>query len=134
MSESLDPHSSVLTPEALKEIKIDTSGKFSGIGISIPVREKKVTVITPIEISPAYRSGIRSGDVILKVDGVPVYDLQTAVRAMRGPAGTAVAVTISRSGLPQPYELVLLRETITVKSVKTVAFDMGIHYMRFFPG
>jgi len=130
MSENLDPHSSVLTPEALKELKIGASGKLSGIGISITVREKKVTVVTPIEGSPAYRAGIQSGDVILKVDGVPVYDLQTAVRAMRGPAGTAVVVTISRTGLPHPYELRLLRETITVKSVKTVAFDAGIHYIR----
>jgi carboxyl-terminal processing protease len=130
MSKSLDPHSSVLTPKALKELKIGASGKLSGIGVSITVREKKVTVITPIEGSPAYRAGIRSGDVILKVDGVPVYDLQTAVRAMRGPIGTTVVVTISRIGLPQPYELRLLRETITVKSVKTVAFDAGIHYLR----
>lgn len=130
MSESLDPHSSVLTPEVLKELKIGTSGKLSGIGVSITVREKKVTVITPIEGSPAYRAGIRSGDVILKVDGMPVYDLQTAVRAMRGPVGTTVVVTISRTGLPQPYELRLLRETITVKSVKTVALDAGIHYLR----
>ena len=130
MSESLDPHSSVLTPEVLKELKIGAAGKLSGIGVSIAVREKKVTVITPIEGSPAYRAGIRSGDVILKVDGVPVYDVQTAVRAMRGPVGTTVGVTISRSGLPQPYELRLLRETITVKSVKTVALDAGIHYLR----
>ena len=66
----------------------------------------------------------------MKVDGVPVYDLRTAVRAMRGPVGTTVVVTISRTGLPQPYELRLLRETIGIKSVKTVAFDAGIHYLR----
>jgi carboxyl-terminal processing protease len=130
MSESLDSHSNVLTPEAFKELKTGASGKLSGIGITITMREKKVTVITPIEGSPAYRSGIQTGDVILKVDGVPVYDLQTAVKAIRGPVGTFVAVTISRTGLPQPFELRLLRETITVKSVKTVAFDTGIHYLR----
>ena len=130
MSESLDPHSCVLTPEALKELKIGASGKLSGIGVSITVRENKVTVISPIEGSSAYRAGIRPGDVILKVDGLPVYDLQAAVKAIRGPVGTTVEVTISRTGLPQPYELRLLRETITVKSVKTVALDAGIHYLR----
>jgi len=101
------------------------SGKLSGIGVSITVREKKVTVITPIEGSPAYRAGIRSGDVILKVDGMPVYDLQTAVRAMRGPVGTTVVVTISRIGLSQPYELRLLRETITVKITKCEEVRFG---------
>ena len=130
MSESLDPHSCVLTPQAFKELKIGASGKLSGIGISITARENKVTVISAIDGSPAYRAGIRSGDVILKVDGMPVYDVQTAGRALRGPAGTTVVVTISRTGLPQPYELRLLRETITLKTVKTVAFDSGIQYLR----
>jgi len=130
MSESLDPHSSVLTPEAFKELKIDTRGKLSGIGVIITMREKKITVVSPIEGSSAHRAGIRSGDVILKVDGVPVYDVQTTVKAIRGPVDTFVEVTISRTGLTQPFELRLLRENITIKSVKTVAFDMGIHYMR----
>ncbi len=130
MAESLDPHSTVLTPETFKEIKRSATGKLSGIGVNIAVRENKVTVITPIEGSPAYRAGIRSGDVILKVNGVPVYDMLTAVRALRGPAGTTVAVTISRTGLPQPYELILSRETVNIQSVKTAALDAGIQYLR----
>jgi carboxyl-terminal processing protease len=95
MVDSLDAHCSVLTPEEYEEIKIEVGGKLIGIGVTLSQRDNQVTVIAPIEGSPAYRAGIKSGDVILKVDGHQVLKLPAAIKMIRGPVGTAVVVTIS---------------------------------------
>ncbi len=130
MAADLDPHTSVLTPKELKEMQISHSGKLTGIGISITVKNKRVTVVSPIDGSPADRAGLQPGDVILKVDGRPVDTLITAVNAIRGPAGTIVALTLLRSGSEAPFNLRLVRETINIKSVKHTVLDANIHYLR----
>jgi carboxyl-terminal processing protease len=94
MVRSLDPHSSLLPPDALKELQIDTHGEFTGIGIHITMRNNLVTVISPIEGTPAYRAGIKAGDRIVKVDGKTTEDLRDAVKRMRGPKGTTVMITV----------------------------------------
>jgi carboxyl-terminal processing protease len=82
---SLDPHSSLLTPEAFKELQIDTQGEFTGIGIHVTMRDNLVTVISPIDGTPAYRAGIKAGDRIIKVDGTATDNLRDAVKRMRAP-------------------------------------------------
>jgi len=130
MAADLDPHTSVLTPEALKEMQIGSTGKLTGIGVSITVKHKRVMVVSPIDGSPADRAGLQPGDVILKVDGRPVDTLITAVNAIRGPAGTIVALTLLRSESEAPFNLRLVRETINIKSVKHTVLDANIHYLR----
>src|SRR5210317_669119 len=94
MVQSLDPHSSLLPPEAFEDLQIDTKGKFTGIGIHITMKDGFVTVISPIEDTPAYEAGIKAQDRIVKVDGKPIKDLREAVNMMRGPKGTKVSVSI----------------------------------------
>jgi carboxyl-terminal processing protease len=84
MLQGLDPHSSLLPPDAFDDLQIDTKGKFTGIGIHITMQNGFVTVISPIEDTPAHRAGIESGDRIIKVDGHLTKDLREAVRMMRG--------------------------------------------------
>ena len=99
MVQGLDPHSSLLPQDAFEDLQIDTKGKFTGIGIHITMRNGFVTVISPIEDTPAYKAGIEAGDRIIKVDGQFAKDLREAVRMMRGPKGSKVSVTIMRNGI-----------------------------------
>ena len=94
MLKTLDPHSAYMTPEMYKEMKVETKGEFEGLGIQIGIKDHHVTVIAPIEGTPAHAAGIESGDVILKVDETPTKDLtlMEAVQRMRGPKGTAVTL------------------------------------------
>jgi carboxyl-terminal processing protease len=108
MVSSLDPHSSLLTPEAYKELQIDTHGEFTGIGIHVTMRNNLVTVISPIEGTPAYKAGIKAGDKIVKVDGTQTEDLRDAVKRMRGPKGTEVKITVIREGEPKPLDFSLI--------------------------
>ena len=103
---SLDPHSSLLTPEAFKELQIDTQGEFTGIGIHVTMRDNLVTVISPIDGTPAYRAGVKAGDRIVKVDGTATDNLRDAVKRMRGPKGTQVTITVIREGEPNPWILI----------------------------
>ena len=102
MVQGLDPHSSLLPSDAFEDLQIDTKGKFTGIGIHITMRNGFVTVISPIEDTPAHKAGIEAGDRIIKVDGQFAKDLREAVRMMRGPKGSKVAVTIMREGIKKP--------------------------------
>jgi carboxyl-terminal processing protease len=129
MVSSLDPHSSLLTPEAFKELQIDTQGEFTGIGIHVTMRDNMVTVISPIEGTPAYRAGIQAGDKIVKVDGVITEDLRDAVKRMRGPKGTGVTITIMREGESKPLEIELVRDLIPIDSVKSKILDAGYGYV-----
>ena len=88
MVQSLDPHSSLLPLDAYEDLQIDTKGKFTGIGIHITMQDGFVTVISPIEDTPAYKAGIKARDKIIKVDGKSANDLREAVKMMRGPKGT----------------------------------------------
>jgi len=130
MVQSLDPHSSLLPPEAFEDLQIDTQGKFTGIGIHITMKDGFVTVISPIEDTPAYKAGIIAQDRIIKVDGKPVKDLREAVNMMRGPKGTRVSVTIVREGEKEPIDFELIRDVIPIVSVKDIILKPGYSYIR----
>ncbi len=129
MVRSLDPHSTLLPPDALKELQIDTHGEFTGIGIHVTMRNNLVTVISPIEGTPAYRAGIKAGDKIVKVDGTATEDLRDAVKRMRGPKGTKVVITVLRQGATEPLEFTLIRDVIPIYSVKADLLKPGYGYV-----
>jgi carboxyl-terminal processing protease len=129
MVRSLDPHSTLLPPDALKELQIDTHGEFTGIGIHVTMRNNLVTVISPIAGTPAYEAGIKAGDKIVKVDGTTTEDLPDAVKRMRGPKGTSVVITIIRQGEPEPLDFTLVRDVIPIYSVKAELLRPGYGYI-----
>lgn len=132
MLSSLDPHSSFMPPETYKEMKIDTKGSFGGLGIEITIKDGILTVISPIEDTPAFKAGIKAGDQILKIDDKFTKDLTItdAVKRMRGPKGSKVTISIFREGLEKPKEYTLERDIIQVKSVKFKTLDDGYGYVR----
>ena len=130
MLQGLDPHSSLLPPDAFEDLQIDTKGKFTGIGIHITMQNGFVTVISPIEDTPAYKAGIESGDRIIKVDGHLTRDLREAVRMMRGPRGSKVMVTIMREGNKKPMDIEITRDEIPIQSVKSLMLKPGFGYLR----
>ena len=130
MVHSLDPHSSLLPLDDFQDLQIDTKGKFTGIGIHITMQDGFVTVISPIEDTPAYKAGIIARDRIIKVDGKPTKDLRKAVNMMRGPKGTKVVVTIMREGVKKPLEFELIRDVIPIQSVKSFDLRPGYGYIR----
>ena len=129
MVHSLDPHSSLLPPEAFEDLRIDTKGNFTGIGIHITLRNGFVTVISPIEGTPAFKAGIQAQDRIVMVDDKRVEDLRQAVSLMRGPKGTPVKVTVLRQGQQEPLEFNLVRDLIPVKSIKAHIIKPGFGYI-----
>ena len=130
MVHSLDPHSSLLPLDDFQDLQIDTKGKFTGIGIHITMQDGFVTVISPIEDTPAHKAGIIARDRIIKVDGKPTKDLRKAVNMMRGPKGTKVVVTIMREGVKKPLEFELIRDVIPIHSVKSFDLRPGYGYIR----
>ncbi|HOI16357.1 MAG TPA: S41 family peptidase [Geobacteraceae bacterium] len=132
MLSSLDPHSSFLPPDMYKEMKIETKGSFGGLGIEITIKEGYLTVISPIEDTPAFRAGIKSGDQILKIEDKLTKDMSIidAVKRMRGPKGSKVTITIMRDGFERPKDFTLVRDIIQVKSVKYKSLDYGYGYVR----
>lgn len=132
MLSSLDPHSSFMPPDTYKEMKIDTKGSFGGLGIEITIKDGILTVISPIEDTPAFKAGIKAGDQILKIDDKYTKDLTIteAVKRMRGLKGTKVTISILREGLEKPKEYTLERDIIQVKSVKFKTLDDGYGYVR----
>jgi carboxyl-terminal processing protease len=131
MVQSLDPHSAFLPPEAFDELKEDTTGEFGGIGIEITLQKGIITVISPIEGTPAYEAGIKSGDSIIKVDGQSTQDMMLweAVKKMRGPKGTPVVITVFRKGEPEPIEFKLIRAIIPIDSVRSAMLKPGYGYV-----
>ena len=129
MVHSLDPHSSLLSPDDFKELQIDTQGEFTGIGVSITMKDGFVTVISPIEGTPAYEAGIKAGDRIIKVDGKTTGDLREAVKMIRGPKGTEVVVTIAREEVKKPIDFKIVRDIIPVESVKATVLKPGYGYI-----
>lgn len=120
MLNNLDPHSSFLGPEAYKALKAGTSGQFGGIGIQVGVRRGLLTVIAPVEDTPAFLAGMMPGDKIIEIDGSRAVGmpLQAALKLLRGAPGTAVVLKIQRSGVENPFELTLERAEIDVPSVR----------------
>lgn len=132
MLSSLDPHSSFMPPEVYKEMKIDTKGAFGGLGIEITIKDGILTVISPIEDTPAFKAGIKAGDQIFKIDDKFTKDLNIndAVKRMRGQKGTKVTLTIMREGFDKPKEFPLIRDIVQVKSVRSHLIGNGYGYIR----
>lgn len=132
MLASLDPHSAYLTPELYKELQVDTKGSFGGLGIEITNRSGVLTVVSPIEDTPAFRAGIQPGDQIVKIEDELTKDmsLMDAVKLMRGPRGTDITISIRREGLADFLEMTLTRENIQIESVKSKSLGNGYGYIR----
>lgn len=132
MLKSLDPHSSFMTPDMYKEMEVDTRGSFGGIGIEITMQKDVLTVVSPIEDTPAFQAGVKAGDQIIMIDGQSTKDMTIAeaVKKMRGPKDTKVTLTIMRENMPKPQDFVLTRDIIKIKSVKSKIFDKHIGYIR----
>ena len=132
MLADLDPHSSFLGPAEFDDIRVSTSGRYSGIGVDLGVEDGRVVVVAPVDGSPASRAGILAGDVILSVDGMPldVADLDDAAHLMRGPPGTRVVLAIRREGVDELLEIALDRGQIEVQSVRAELLEAGDAYVR----
>ncbi|QWR77902.1 S41 family peptidase [Candidatus Magnetomonas plexicatena] len=132
MVSSLDPHSAFMTPDMYKEMKVDTKGEFGGVGIQIGKKGGLLTVIAPIEDTPAYLAGIKAGDIIMKVnnESTDKMTLMDAVNKMRGPRGTKVILSILRKGWTEPKDFPISREIIKVKSVKQKVLEGNIGYIK----
>src|SRR5438093_8505252 len=132
MLNSLDPHSAYLTPELYKELQSDTQGSFGGLGIEITVKSGILTVVSPIEDTPAFRAGIKPGDQILKIEGEFTKDMSLveAVKKMRGPKGTKVTLSLRREGVPDLFDVQVMREIIQIQSVKSRPLEKGYGYVR----
>ncbi|MBP2673362.1 MAG: ctpA, partial [Deltaproteobacteria bacterium] len=132
MVETLDPHSSYLTPEMLKQVEVETKGIFGGLGIEIGVKDGLLTIIAPIEDTPAARAGLQAGDKIVRIENESTKNMNVmdAVKRLRGEPGTKVTITIVRESVPDPKAYTLTRELIKIKSVKSKALPDGIGYIR----
>jgi carboxyl-terminal processing protease len=132
MLAALDPHSAYLTPDLYRELQVDTKGSFGGLGIEITNRNGVLTVVSPIEDTPAYRAGVKAGDQILKIEGEFTKDmtLVDAVKKMRGPKDTKVTLTLKRENLPELFDVTLTREIIKIQSVKSRMLEKGYGFIR----
>jgi len=132
MLATLDPHSAFMPPDVYKEVQVETKGEFGGVGIQIGIKDNRLTVIAPIDGTPADRAGVKAGDFILKVNEEPTKDmtLVDAVQKMRGPKGTKVTLTIQREGAAEPMVFVLTREIIKIESVRSKMLDGNMGYIR----
>ncbi len=132
MLSNLDPHSAYLDSDAFKDLQVGTQGEFGGLGIEVGMEDGLVKVISPIEDTPAYRAGVKAGDLIFKLDETPVkgLTLSEAVKKMRGKPKTSIKLTIARKGETKPIEITLLREVIKVQSVKSKLVEPGYGWVR----
>jgi carboxyl-terminal processing protease len=132
MLNTLDPHSAFMPPDVYKEMQVDTKGEFGGLGIQIGLKDERLTVIAPIEGTPADRAGVLAGDRIVKIDGTTTKDLtlMDAVNKMRGAKGTKVTLTLEREGAASPLDVTLVREIIKIQSTKHKVLENGIGYVR----
>ena len=128
----LDAHSSFLDPDMYREMGVETTGQFGGLGIEITLKDDILTVVTPIEGTPAFRAGILPGDRIVKIEGMSTKDMQLsdAVKRMRGKPGSKIVISIIREGLNEPKDYSITRELIQVQSVKSGELEPGIEYIR----
>lgn len=131
MLETLDPHTQFMPPDIFKEMKIDTSGEFGGLGIEITKRNDNIVVVAPIDDTPAQRAGIKAGDVVLKIDDEPTRNMEVAraSQKMRGPAGKKVLLTIMRDGFTAPREFAIIRDHIRIASVEAALYG-GIGHVK----
>ena len=132
MLAGLDPHSAFLDPDAFKQMRITTEGRFGGLGIEVVAEDGLIKVVAPIADTPAQRAGILAGDIIVRLDGAPVrgMSLHEAVEKMRGPEGSEVVLTLSRAGESSAFDVTLVRAIIEVASVKSEMLEDGFGYIR----
>ena len=132
MLSNLDPHSAYLDADSFKELQVGTQGEFGGLGIEVGMEDGFVKVVSPIEDTPAFRAGIKAGDLIVKLDDSPVkgMTLSDAVKRMRGKPKTPITLTIVRKGEQKPIIVTLNREVIKVQSVKSKLVEPGYGYVR----
>jgi carboxyl-terminal processing protease len=132
MLEGLDPHSAYLDEDEFTDLQSNTRGEFGGLGIEVGMEDGFVKVIAPIDDTPAAEAGIKSGDIIVRLDETPVkgLSLNDAVNLMRGQPGTKIKLTVVRNGESQPLKFELTRAIIQVKSVKAKTLDPGYGYLR----
>lgn len=132
MLNSMDPHSAYLTPELYKELQMDTQGRFGGLGIEITVRNGILTVVSPIEDTPAFKAGVKAGDQILKIEDEFTKDMtiMQAVKKMRGPKGSKINLSIKREGASDLLNFSIVRDTIRVQSVRSRMLEEGYAYIR----
>jgi carboxyl-terminal processing protease len=132
MVASLDPYSAYLDGDEYDEVKISSSGRYSGVGIELSIEDEQVVVIAPFEGSPAALAGIRSGDIIVTIDGIPVNTstLADTIGRMRGAEGTSVKMGIMREGNPEPMLFTLKRSRVELHSVRAEMLESGYGYVR----
>ena len=132
MVKSLDPHTSYMPPVSYKEMQVETTGKFGGLGIEISVRDGVLTVVSPIEGTPAFKVGIEPGDKIIKIEDESTLDmtLQDAVSRLRGETGSPVKITIFRKTFKEPKEFTIVRDIIKVRSVVSKLYQNNIGYIK----
>jgi carboxyl-terminal processing protease len=132
MLTGLDPHSAYLSPDMYQELQVETRGSFGGLGIEIAIKDGILTVIAPIEDTPAYAAGVEAGDKIVKIDGESTKGLSLleCVKLLRGPKGTTVTITIARQGMTELKDITIERDIIEIKSVKYRTLDKGYALLR----
>ena len=132
MVASLDPHSAYLDKKAFKELREGTQGKFVGLGIEVGMEDGYVKVISPIEDSPAFKAGLKAGDLITRLDTTPVkgLTLDEAVKRMRGEPNTKITLTIARKEEDKPIIVTIVRQEIRVQSVKSKIVEPGYAWLR----
>jgi carboxyl-terminal processing protease len=132
MLQNLDPHSSYLTPDMMKQMEVETKGIFGGLGIEIGIKEGILTVIAPIEDTPAFRAGLKAGDKIVKIenDSTKEMTVMDAVKRLRGEPGTKVTIWITREGFTEARPFTITRDIIKIKSVKAKGLGDGIGYIK----
>ena len=130
--ESLDPYSSYMSPETLKNMQTETSGEFGGLGIEVSMESGVVKVISPIDESPAYKVGVKAGDYIVKINEHQVQGktLTEAVDLMRGPVGSDIEITVRRKGVRKALVFKITREIIKIQSVKSKIIEDNVGYVR----
>ncbi len=132
MVSSLDPYSAYLDSEEYDEVKISSSGEYSGVGIEVSMEDDEVVVVSPLEGSPAAAAGIRAGDIIATIDGVPVNTttLEDTIGRMRGKEGTSVKIGVLREGSSEPLQFTLKRSRVELHSVRSELLEPGFGYVR----
>jgi carboxyl-terminal processing protease len=132
MLDTLDPHSSFMQPEVYTEMQVDTKGSFGGLGIEISLKDGVLTVVSPIEDTPAYKEGIKAGDRILEIDAKTTKNISLidAVKKLRGPKGTKVNLTVMRQEFTEPKQFTIVRDIINIKSVKWKMLEEGYGMVR----
>jgi carboxyl-terminal processing protease len=132
MLQTLDPHSAFMPPDMFKEMQEETKGRFEGLGIEITIKDGILTVVSPIEGTPAFKAGILAGDQIVKIDGESTknFTLLESVKRLRGPKGTRVTITIIREGDAKPRDFTLIRDVIPVRSVRHELLEKNYGYIR----